>query len=56
MPDHAVVRDKHGGFIHISEMKEQLLGETAKLDLPQFPLDELIENLGGPQKVRGCGR
>jgi len=45
------VKDKDGRWISYHGVKQLLLKETKQMDLPQFPLDDLIEHLGGPHKV-----
>ena len=51
VPDGGVGRGKDHNIIDFKATKALLIRETMDLSLPQFPLDELIDELGGPQEV-----
>ena len=51
VPDGGQGCDRSGRIIDFAGMKKMLINETLELDLPQFPLDDLIHKLGGAKKV-----
>jgi len=52
VPDGGLGRDRSGNVYDLAGLKETLHESVRQLDLPQFPLDDLIQKLGGPNKVR----